>query len=101
MAAYLVAGKLHVLYVNYERGGIRHALARDDVADSVAALAASPLCVAVVVSPPCSTWSAARFESGAPQVLRTRKHPMGVPQSDGGLPATVIRAKPSSQTACE
>eukprot|EP00965_Chrysotila_dentata_P015438 511009-Pleurochrysis_carterae.AAC.1 len=28
----------------------------------------------------------------APQVLRTREHPMGVPQSDGGLSATVTRA---------
>eukprot|EP00965_Chrysotila_dentata_P106598 3520988-Pleurochrysis_carterae.AAC.1 len=91
MAAYLVAGGLHVVHVDYERGGIGHDLAHDDVADRVVALAASPLCIAVVTSPPCSTWSAARFEPGAPQVLRTRKHPMGVPQSDGGLPATVIR----------
>eukprot|EP00965_Chrysotila_dentata_P132909 4394600-Pleurochrysis_carterae.AAC.1 len=45
-----------------------------------------------MASPSCSTWSAARFEPGAPQVLRTREHPMGVPQSDGGLPTTVIRA---------
>eukprot|EP00965_Chrysotila_dentata_P142125 4698494-Pleurochrysis_carterae.AAC.1 len=67
MAAYLVAGGMHAINVDYERGGIGHHLARDDVADRVAAFAASPLCVAVVTSPPCSTWSAARFEPGAPQ----------------------------------
>eukprot|EP00965_Chrysotila_dentata_P039962 1327566-Pleurochrysis_carterae.AAC.2 len=63
-------------------------MARDDVTDRVATLAADTLCVAVMASPPCSTWSAARFEPGAPQVLRTRENPMGVPQSDGGRPAT-------------
>eukprot|EP00965_Chrysotila_dentata_P161265 5325411-Pleurochrysis_carterae.AAC.1 len=67
-------------------------MARDGVTDRVATLAADTLCVAVMASPPCSTWSAARFEPGAPQVLRTRENPMGVPQSDGGLPATVTRA---------
>eukprot|EP00965_Chrysotila_dentata_P169105 5583951-Pleurochrysis_carterae.AAC.1 len=91
MAAYLTAGGLRVIHVDYEGRGIRHDLASDDVADRVAALAASPLCIAVVASPTCSTWPAARFEPGAPQVLRTREQPMGVPQSDGGLPATVIR----------
>eukprot|EP00965_Chrysotila_dentata_P093522 3089845-Pleurochrysis_carterae.AAC.1 len=40
----------------------------------------------------CSTWSAASLKPGAPQVLRTREHPIGVPQSDGGLPVTVTRA---------
>eukprot|EP00965_Chrysotila_dentata_P150341 4965862-Pleurochrysis_carterae.AAC.1 len=49
-------------------------------------------CLAVFASPPCSTWSAARFEPGTPQVLRTAAHPMGVPQSDGRLPAAVVRA---------
>eukprot|EP00965_Chrysotila_dentata_P109787 3627663-Pleurochrysis_carterae.AAC.1 len=67
MAAYLTTGGLRVIHVDYERGGIGHNLARDDVADRVAALATSPLCIAVVASPPCSTWSAARFEPGAPQ----------------------------------
>eukprot|EP00965_Chrysotila_dentata_P000940 30024-Pleurochrysis_carterae.AAC.1 len=66
MAIYLTAGGLRVIHVDYERGGIGNDLARDDVADRVAALAANPLCVAVVASPPCSRWSAARFEPGAP-----------------------------------
>eukprot|EP00965_Chrysotila_dentata_P178341 5889964-Pleurochrysis_carterae.AAC.1 len=33
MAAYLVAGGLQVIHVDYEKGGIGHDLARDDVAD--------------------------------------------------------------------
>eukprot|EP00965_Chrysotila_dentata_P177570 5865927-Pleurochrysis_carterae.AAC.1 len=69
-----------------------HDLARSDVADRVVELASNNLCVAVFASPPCSTWSAARFEPGDPQVLRTNAHPMGVPQPGGGLPATVTRA---------
>eukprot|EP00965_Chrysotila_dentata_P255372 6212196-Pleurochrysis_carterae.AAC.1 len=60
------------------------------VASRVAELSSDTLCVAVVAPPPCSTWSAA--EPGDPQVLRTSEHPMGVPQKDEGLPATVIRA---------
>eukprot|EP00965_Chrysotila_dentata_P193779 6175955-Pleurochrysis_carterae.AAC.6 len=67
-------------------------MARDDVADRVTTLTADALCVAVVASPPCSTWCAARFKPGAPQLLRTREHPIGVRQSDCGLPATVTRA---------
>eukprot|EP00965_Chrysotila_dentata_P179229 5919155-Pleurochrysis_carterae.AAC.1 len=61
----------------YEQGGIGHDMARDDVAARVTALATNNLCVAVVASPPCSTWSAARLEPGVPQVLRTRDYPMG------------------------
>eukprot|EP00965_Chrysotila_dentata_P049004 1625557-Pleurochrysis_carterae.AAC.2 len=70
---------LQVVHVDYVRGGIGHDMVRYDVADRVATLAADTLCVTVVASPPCSTWSAARFEPGSPQVLRTREHPMGVP----------------------
>eukprot|EP00965_Chrysotila_dentata_P168669 5570508-Pleurochrysis_carterae.AAC.1 len=55
LAAHLVAGGMHVINVDYERGGIGHDLARDDMADRVAALAANPMCVAVMASPPCST----------------------------------------------
>eukprot|EP00965_Chrysotila_dentata_P258456 6213223-Pleurochrysis_carterae.AAC.1 len=76
---------LQTIHVDYERGGIGHDLAREDVASRVAELAFDALCIAVVVSPPCSTWSAARFEPGDPQVLRTTELPMGVPQKDGGL----------------
>eukprot|EP00965_Chrysotila_dentata_P002171 71437-Pleurochrysis_carterae.AAC.2 len=67
-------------------------MARDDVATRVSTLAANTLCVAVVASTPCLPWSAARFELGAPQVLCTLEHPMGVPQSDGGLLATMTHA---------
>eukprot|EP00965_Chrysotila_dentata_P049402 1637711-Pleurochrysis_carterae.AAC.1 len=55
MAAHLVAGGMHDINVDYERIGIGHDLARDDVTDRVAALAANPMCVAVMASPPCST----------------------------------------------
>eukprot|EP00965_Chrysotila_dentata_P029282 973411-Pleurochrysis_carterae.AAC.1 len=64
-----------------------HDLAQDAAAERVVALAAMTDCLAVLASPPCSTWSAARFEPGTPQALRTAAHPMGVPQSDGRLPA--------------
>eukprot|EP00965_Chrysotila_dentata_P096351 3184218-Pleurochrysis_carterae.AAC.1 len=67
MAAHLEAGGLKVVHVDYERGEIGHDLAREDVATQVSSLAASNLCIAVIASPPCSTWSAARFEPGAPQ----------------------------------
>eukprot|EP00965_Chrysotila_dentata_P045857 1524081-Pleurochrysis_carterae.AAC.1 len=67
MAEFLIASDLQVVQVGYVRGGIGHDMARDEVADRVATLAADKLCVAVVASPPCSTWSAARFEPGAPQ----------------------------------
>eukprot|EP00965_Chrysotila_dentata_P139166 4601861-Pleurochrysis_carterae.AAC.1 len=67
LAAYLTKGGMLTIHVDYERGGIGHDLVRDDVADRVAELAANTLCVTVAASPPCSTWSAARFKPGAPQ----------------------------------
>eukprot|EP00965_Chrysotila_dentata_P108938 3599218-Pleurochrysis_carterae.AAC.1 len=67
LAAHLAAAGVKVIQVDYERGGIGHDMARDEVAERVIALATSNLCIAVVASPPCSTWSAARFKPGAPQ----------------------------------
>eukprot|EP00965_Chrysotila_dentata_P171518 5660466-Pleurochrysis_carterae.AAC.1 len=55
LAAYLDKGGMRTIHVDYKRGGIGHDLARDDVADRVAELAANTLCVAVIASPPCST----------------------------------------------
>eukprot|EP00965_Chrysotila_dentata_P069947 2310178-Pleurochrysis_carterae.AAC.1 len=64
-----------------------HDLARRNVADRVVELASNDLCVTVFASPPCSTWSAARFKPEGQYC-----EPMGIPQPGGGLPATVLRA---------
>eukprot|EP00965_Chrysotila_dentata_P203485 6181747-Pleurochrysis_carterae.AAC.1 len=92
LAAHLHDNNPSAIQIDYERGGIGHDLAHEDVAERAIELASNTLCIAVVASPPCSTRSAARFEPGAPQVLRTNVHPMGKPQPDGGLPATVVPA---------
>eukprot|EP00965_Chrysotila_dentata_P079497 2621769-Pleurochrysis_carterae.AAC.3 len=89
LAAHLTAGGLMVVHVDYERGRIGHDPARDDVAIQVSSLAASSLCVAVVDFA-SQSWTLLqharpgppRFKPGTPQVLRTDKHPLGIPQSD-------------------
>eukprot|EP00965_Chrysotila_dentata_P023820 789219-Pleurochrysis_carterae.AAC.4 len=58
------------------------------------------MCIAVVALPACSTWSAARFEPGDPQVLRTTEHLMGVPQKDVGFPRRSCAPMQLSATAC-
>eukprot|EP00965_Chrysotila_dentata_P040457 1342473-Pleurochrysis_carterae.AAC.1 len=67
----LVAGGLHVVHIYYERGEIGHDLARDDLAERAIALAANPPRRSHAFTAACSTWLAARFEQGTPQVLRT------------------------------
>ena len=48
--------------------------------DRLLALVADGAFLAVVVSPPCETWSIARFLPGGPRPLRSAEAPWGLPQ---------------------
>ncbi|KAL1529178.1 hypothetical protein AB1Y20_000137 [Prymnesium parvum] len=90
---------IETVCVDSKIGGYAHDLADPDVAQILRDMAASPLCLGVLVSTPCNTFSAARFRDGEAPVLRDLEHPTGVPAPDGTLPVSVLRANAVTDNA--
>ena len=65
-------------------------------------LAANARCLGVLLSVPCDTWSAIRFnkDDGSPSPLRDCDYPSGIPNADGSLPAAVETANIVADVAC-
>ena len=83
---------LKVLNIDICLNGRHHDLTKDDVKLRLIQAATLERCVGVLVSTPCSTWSAARFNEGGPAVLRDIERPMGIPDAGGVLPKQVEEA---------
>ena len=92
-----------VVHVDTCVGGYGHDLRLPAVRDAVIALAALANCLGVLISVPCDTWSAVRFneEVNAPQPLRDCDNVLGIPLEDGSLPPTAAAANTVADIACD
>ena len=84
---------------------IKYDLLQPDQFDLVQNLLASPFCVFVHFAPPCGTSSRARLiqRKGRwnPPILRTDRHPDGIPGLTGVLQARVTSANQLYQITCD
>ena len=76
---------LVVMHVDIKLGGRHHDMTKVDVAERIILAASLKHCVGLMVSTPCATWSAARYneKEGLP-VLRDLTHPIGIPDAITG-----------------
>ena len=93
--------RLKVLNVDILLNGRHHDLTKDDVKLRLIEAASHNDCKGVMISTPCSTWSAARYNEGGPPVLRNLDNPMGIPSKDGKLPMIVTKANTVLETAID
>ena len=91
-----------VVHVDTKLGGYSHDLRIESVADAVIAIAANSRCLGVLLSVPCDTWSAIRFnkDSDSPEPLRDCDFPDGIPDADGVLPTAAEAANTVADVAC-
>ena len=79
--------------VDIRLGGYAHDLLHEPVRAELRELAAFPLCVGVLASVPCGSWSVLRYvDNGGPTVARRLPHfARGIPRPDGSLPPSVVK----------
>ena len=88
----LNASEVYVVNVDIERGGYEHDLSSPLVAARLVELAKSKDCLGVLVTTPCSTWTAARFVQPGPEPQRNTIHPEGIPDALGRIPISCAKA---------
>jgi hypothetical protein len=84
-----------VINVDTELGGRAHDLTDPRLVKQLIEYASNPMCLGVLATIPCSTWSVLRFRalaSGISSPLRDCDFPVGIPNPDGSLPAKVKAA---------
>ena len=83
-----------VITVDTTIGGYSHDLTDPKVVQELIELGKAEHCVGVIFTPPCGTWSAARFAGGAnaAPVVRDRWQPEGIKGEDGKVATSVQRA---------
>ena len=91
----------YVLNVDTLQGGYAHDLSSPVVASRIKQLAADPNCLGILATIPCSTWSAARFVQPGPEPVRDRTHPKGIPDSEGKISASALKANSLAQNVIE
>ena len=93
---------IRVVHIDTKLGGYSHDLRIESVADAVIAIAANSRCLGVLLSVPCDTWSAIRFnkDSDSPEPLRDCDFPDGIPDADGVLPTAAEAANTVADVAC-
>ena len=93
IAHYLRAFGIYCVMVDVKQGGYGHDMMHAPVQRQIQDLAARPLCLAVLSSVPCGSWSVLRYvpQSNAPGVERRRPHhTRGIPRADGSLAPSVV-----------
>ena len=81
--------RLHVVNIDTVLDPDAHDLANHRVARYLARIATSQLCVAVLATPPCRTFSAALLARPTAPAARTHAEPKGVRNGAGALPPKV------------
>ena len=93
IAHYLRAHGIYTVMVDVKQGGYGHDMTHAPIQRQIQELAARPLCLAVLSSIPCGSWSALRYvpQANAPGVERRRPHhTRGIPRADGTLAPSVV-----------
>ena len=91
------------MHIDTCEGGYGHDIRLPCVKDAIMKLAKLSNCLGVLISVPCDTWSAIRFndEVDGPKPLRDTDHVLGIPLADGSLPSGAIVANEITVAACD
>jgi hypothetical protein len=91
--AFLRPSGVHVLSVDTQIGGYAQDLLHEPVRAELRELASFPLCIGIISSVPCGSWSVLRYvDNGGPSVARRLPlHARGIPRPDGSLPPSVVK----------
>ena len=91
------------MHIDTTIGGYTHDLRLPSVSRAVVAIAASPLCLGTLVSVPCDSWSAIKFNetNGAPGPERDTDNVLGIPLPDGSIPLAASFANVVTEVACD
>ena len=91
---------LTTVCVDVCRGGYDHHVLQPHVDRRIQELASDSMCVFVMATPPCNTFSALRFKRPGPAVLRDLDSPLGLLDAKGNRPAEAETANQMVTVMC-